>query len=535
VESFSPGYLDSLGIGYSALNEINPSLIMTSITGFGQSGPYKDYKATELISFAMGAMFQCGEPAKPPSVSSIMMSLHCTAIHTAFIDWIGSHDALKEPVWENANFRPSKHRCDKPLHHRAYDEVHQIEREFEMGALSGLKVVEWSEFISGPYCGKLLADLGAEVIKVEKPCCGDKARSYGPFPQDIPHPEKSGLFLYLNTNKLGVTLNVGSVTGAHIFKELIKHADILIENHSPHEVEESGFDYETLKQLNPRLVMTSITPFGQTGPYRDYKACDLTSFHISGLAFMNPAGGVDDIEKEPPLRGKAYQGDFLAGLSGAIATMSAIFTCQATGLGQHIDLSEQEALASMIRRDLGAVTYEGFTRTRVKGAQPSAETLLGHCNDGQFFVVCNTDRFWKNWVEVMGNPDWAASELFQDRASRRENWDAAKIMIEEWAKEQTVDEIVRAAQAKRVPCTPVNTVRESANSDLLADRNYFVEVHHKEAGKFTYPGAPYKLSKTPWRVERPAPLLGEHNEEVFCGRLCNTRQDLIIMRAEGVI
>jgi crotonobetainyl-CoA:carnitine CoA-transferase CaiB-like acyl-CoA transferase len=404
-----------------------------------------------------------------------------------------------------------------------------------MGALNGLKVVEWSEFISGPYCGKLLADLGAEVVKVEKPGYGDKARSYGPFPQDIPHPEKSGLFLYLNTSKLGATLNVGSTTGAHIFKELMKQADIVIENNSPREVEKLGLNYETLKKLNPRLVMTSITSFGQTGPYRDYKACDLTSFHISGLAFMNPAGGVDDIEQEPPLRGKAYQSDFLAGLSGAIATMSAIFARQATGSGQLVDLSEQEALASMIRRDLGAVTHEGFTRTRIKGAQPSAETVLGQCNDGHFFVVCNTDRFWANWVEVMGNPDWAESELFQDRASRRENWDAAKIMIEEWAKEKTVDEIVRAAQAKRVPCTPVNTIKESVNSGLLADRDYFTEVDHKEAGKVKYPGAPYKLSLTPWHVERPAPLLGEHNEEIYCGRLGYTRQDLVVMRAEGVI
>ena len=404
-----------------------------------------------------------------------------------------------------------------------------------MDALSGLKVIEWGEFISGPYCGKLLADLGAEVIKVEKPGSGDKARSCGPFPQDIAHLEKSGLFLYLNTNKLGVTLNVGSMTGAHIFKDLIKYADILVENHLPHEVEEFGFDYDILKELNPRLVMTSITPFGQTGPYRDYKACDLTSFHISGLAFMNPAGGVDDIEKEPPLRGKAYQSDFLAGLSGAIATMSAIFARQATGSGQHVDLSEQEALASMIRRDLGAVTYEGFTRTRIKGAQPSAETVLCHCKDGQFFMVCNTDKFWANWVEVMGNPDWAVSELFQDRASRRENWDAAKIMIEQWAKERTVDDLVRAAQAKRVPCTSLNTVKESVNSELLAARDYFIEVDHKVAGKVKYPGAPYKLSQTPWRVEHPAPLLGEHNEAIYCGWLGYTKQDLVAMRAEGAI
>jgi len=404
-----------------------------------------------------------------------------------------------------------------------------------MGALSDLKVVEWGEFISGPYCAKLLADLGAEVIKVEKPGCGDRSRSYGPFPKDLPHTEKSGLFLYLNTNKLGVTLDWASVTGAEILRELITQADILIENHSPREVEELGFHYDTLSKANPGLVMTSITPFGQSGPYRDYRACDLVSFHISGLAHMNPSGGVDDIEEEPPLRGKSLQADFLAGLSGGIATMSAVFARRATGQGRHVDLSQHEALASVIRRDLGAATYEGLERIRVKGAQPSTETLLGQCKDGQFFVVCNTDRFWANWVEVMGNPEWADTELFQNRAARRENWDAAKIMIEEWAKDQSLDELVRAAQARRVPCMPVNTVRESANSEQLAARDYFAEVDREQMGRVRFPGAPYKLSQTPWQVARPAPLLGEHNEEVLCGRLGYTEQDLAIMRVEGVI
>lgn len=405
----------------------------------------------------------------------------------------------------------------------------------EVGALSTLKVLEWSEFVSGPYCGKLLADLGAEVVKIEQPGSGDRARAYGPFPQDVPHPEKSGLFMYLNTNKLGVTVDIRSNRGAEIFRELVKHTDVLVENHAPHEVDELGLGYEALKELNPGLVMTSITPFGQTGPYRNYKACDLTTFHASGLAFMNPSGGVDDIEQEPPLRGKALQADFLAGLSAGVATLSAVLARQRTGQGQHLDLSQQEALASMIRRDLGAVTYEGFEKVRVKGAQPGAETVLGQCVDGAFFVVCNTDRFWANWVELMGNPDWAMTELFQDRAARRENWDAAKVLIAEWASDKKVSDIVRAAQERRVPCMPVNTVRESAASDLLAARGYFVELDCPDVGIVKCPGAPYKLSQTPWHMHHPAPSLGEHNDDVFCGRLGYARQDLVRLRTDGVI
>ncbi len=219
-------------------------------------------------------------------------------------------------------------------------------------ALSGLKLLEYSEFVSGPYCGKLLADLGAEVIKIEKPGLGDKARSWGPFPQDIPHPEKSGLFLDLNTNKSGVTLNVESAMGVKIFKELVKRVDIVIENNPPQEMERLGLDYESLHQINPLLVMTSITPFGQTGPYRDHKACDLISFHISGEAYVNPADGVDDIEQQPPLKGPMHRGDSMAGLTAAVCTMSAVFARQVTGQGQHVDLSEQEALSSIMRANL---------------------------------------------------------------------------------------------------------------------------------------------------------------------------------------
>ena len=402
-------------------------------------------------------------------------------------------------------------------------------------ALSGLKVVEWSEFVSGPYCGKLLADLGAEVIKIEKPGVGDKARSHGPFPRGISDPEKSGLFLYLNTNKLGITLNVQNTTGADIFKKLIKQTDILIENNPPGEVEELGFDYQSLKNINPGLVMTSITPFGQTGLYRDYKSCDLTSFHMSGMAFINPSEGVDDVEKKAPLRGAIHQADLVAGLNGAIGTMSAIFARQMTGLGQHVDLSEQEALASYMRRELGVFAVEGMGWTRLKGTQPGMESDIYQCRDGQIYLICFHERTWESWIEFMGNPDWATSELFADMTSRRENWDAAKAMIEEWTKEHTVDEIVSATEAMRIPCKQVNTAKELVESELLAARDYFTEVDHKQAGRVKFPGAPYKLSETPWRVEQPAPLLGEHNEKVYCERLGYTKQELVRMRAGGAL
>ena len=403
-----------------------------------------------------------------------------------------------------------------------------------IGALSNLKVVEYSQFISGPYCGKLIADLGAEVIKVEKPGFGDRARSYGPFLRDIPHPERSGLFLYLNTNKLGVTLDVRSVTGKELFKELVKRADILVENNSPQEMEELGLDYESLHEVNPRLVVTSITPFGQTGPYRDYKACDLVSLHISGTAYVNPLFGVEDPEHEPPLKVPAHQGDFIAGLSGALGTMSAAIAQQVTGLGQHVDLSEQDALASMARQEAVFSTYEGYLWKRARGPRGfEMFTLL--CRDGYVAVNPATDQFWASLVEMMGNPDWTKSELCQDRVARRTNWNEIELLLGEWTREHTTEEVSRAAQANRIPCMPVYTAKEVVNAEQLEAREFFVEVEHKEAGKVKYPGAPYKLSGTPWSVNRPAPLLGEHNVEVYCGVLGYTKQDLVKMRQAGVI
>jgi len=403
-------------------------------------------------------------------------------------------------------------------------------------ALDGLKVVEWSEFVSGPYCGKLLADLGAEVVKIEKPGVGDRARSYGPFPQDTSHPEKSGLFLYLNTNKLGVTLNVRNAKGAGIFRELVKWADVVVENQALADVEELGFGWEKLRSLNPRLVMTSITPFGQTGPYRDYRACDLNVFHSSGLAFVNPSDGVDDAEQQPPLKGPLHQGDLTAGLTASVATMSAVFASDMAGEGQHVDVSEQEALASIMRREFAVNTMEGIEWKRPKGSMPGLTTSdIYRCSDGLVYLACGQDRMWDGWLDAMGNPEWAYTELFQDRTARRENWDAVKALIEEWTMERTRTEVADAADARRVPCRPLNTVEDVVHSKLMAARDYFEEVDHKEAGKVTFPGAPYILSRTPWNIERPAPLLGEHNEEVYCSRLGYTRQDLVRLRADGAI
>jgi crotonobetainyl-CoA:carnitine CoA-transferase CaiB-like acyl-CoA transferase len=398
--------------------------------------------------------------------------------------------------------------------------------------LSGLKVLEYGDFVSAPYCAKLLADLGADVIKVEKPG-GDSARKQGPFPKDIPHPEKSGLFLYLNTNKRGVTLNLKSAAGKKIFKELAKWADVLIENQPPQDAKKLGIDYETLHQINPALVVTSITYFGQTGPYRDYKGSNLISMHMSAEAFLNPAYEVYDPDHNPPLKLPGHSGDFLCGLIAGICTMSGVFAQKATGIGQHIDLSQQEALASMICHEVGDYYDSGLTYLRDRKHRWENSPKYP-CKDG--FIMMNIPfQFWESVIEMMGSPEWAKNQAYKTPVGLHSNWKEIQPRIIEWMKQHTVAEVEKAAKAKRLDISIVYSAKEVADLELFAAREFFVEVDHKAAGKIKFPGAPVKFSSTPAKTPRPAPLLGEHNAEIYCQLLGHTADNLVKMKQTGTV
>jgi CoA:oxalate CoA-transferase len=402
------------------------------------------------------------------------------------------------------------------------------------GVLSDLKVVEYANFISGPQCARSLADFGAEVIKVEEPGFGDQGRNAGPFPDDIPHPEKSGLFLCLNANKLGVTLNVRTKVGLKIFKELIKDADILVENNPSRLMAELGLDYDTLKEVNPRLIMTSITPFGQTGPYRDYKSCDLISLQMAVSGYMCPVG-VTEPEKQPPLRHGGWQADLGAANTAALLTMFAVFNREKTGLGEHIDISEQEVVLNHIRPWLGNWLSENKKegRSRLEREMPAIPLP---CKDGHVFYCLVTEPQWQAFKSMIGSSlDWVTVELYPDRWARGANWDSIEPAIIEYMSEHTKEEIIQEGRDRHFVIGPVNTTEDVVKSEQLAFRGFFVDVDHPEVGKVKLPGLPYKMSRTPWQVSRPAPLLGQHNEEVFCCRLGYSKEDLVRMRQAGVI
>jgi len=401
-------------------------------------------------------------------------------------------------------------------------------------ALAGVKVIEYCDMVSGPYCAKLMADLGAEVIKIEKPGTGDEARRRGPFLNDIPHPERSGLFLYLNTSKLGITLNPGTPTGKKIFTGLVKDAHILIEDTTPGTMEQLGLGYEDLKKINPSLIMTSITPYGQTGPYRGYKAYHLNTYHMSGQAYFSysiPASVKEGQAIKPPVRGGGYVGDYDAGLSAAVATMAALYQQGLSGIGQHIDVSKEDALISLDRVDIGTFANDPEAGSRRHG-------MLGGlvpCKDGYVVITAPQQHQWEALVKLMGNPEWALGEKTKDEFARSENAPELQPLIEEWMRQHTREEIYHQGQSFSCPIGPVNSAADVWDSPQYQERKFFVEIDHPEAGKLSYPSTSYKLSESPWQASRAAPLLGEHNEEIYCQRLGYTRDDLVRMKAAGVI
>ena len=377
-------------------------------------------------------------------------------------------------------------------------------------ALDGLRVVECGELVSAAYATKLLADLGAEVVKVESPA-GDAARRRGPYPGGTTDAERSGLYLYLNTNKRGVALDLTTPAGRDALAALARQADLLVHNLAPRDMAARGLDYDALSVANPRLVLTSITPYGLEGPHRDWEATDLTLWNAGGIAYLN--GGGPEAEDLPPLKPFGQQAEFQGGVNAAIASLGALMARRRSGRGQHVVVSIQQALAAILELTFEYWPYQGLIASRL-GRKPIQPLDFLECRDGWVFICCVEEHQWQEFVRMIGDPEWAGIELFADRLSRGANWDALKIFLQEWASEQSVLEVYHAAQQRRIPFAPVSTMGDLLASDHLKARGFFATLDVPGA-HITVPGAPYKLSATPWAIRRPAPKLGEHTDEVL--------------------
>ena len=401
------------------------------------------------------------------------------------------------------------------------------------GILQGIRVIEWGDLVSAPWTGRLLADMGADVIKIETPGGGDSARRVGPFPHDEPNIEKSGLYLYLNCNKRGVTLDPGTAEGKRIFKELVAGADVLIESHPPSVAEGLGLTYEDLKPLHSNLVMVSISPFGQTGPYRDYASSELVLFHLGGIGYETPAGDVTDLEKEPPLKGPGYQSYFVTGWMAATSAFIGLYHREVTGEGQFIDISEHEAIASTQRPNVTRYSYAD----ELPGREGTGIPRFKPCKDGYFagYGAQGTDPMWEKVCRIMGNPEWTTWDICETMVSRRENIATLDALIMSWMMDYTKVELFEMGQKEGLSCFPVNTVADVYETEQYKVRGFFEEVEHPLAGTYAYPGVPFKLSEHQPSLRRHAPMLGQHNREVYVDILNRSPEDLVKLRQAGVI
>ena len=368
--------------------------------------------------------------------------------------------------------------------------------------------------VSGPYCGKLLADMGANVIKVEPPG-GDPSRECGPFPKSGPHPERSAMFLYNNTSKRGITLNPDKPEGLNALKRLLKWADVLIDNHPPQRLESLGLTWKAMSQLNPGLIYTSITPYGRTGPQSGDKGDELTIIHAGGLGNLLPTRSVD--VNRAPVKIGGYAVGYHGGITAAVVTLATLLDRMKTGRGRLIDISLQEVILTMVRVNVANSRYQGATWSRVPDRPPAMGRM--ETSDGYIVVAAIEDHHFRAFTELMGNPEWVAGPQWETLAYRMHHLMDVKPMMEEWMLQQRKDDVHHQGAKKGIAVGPIDSAKDVMANEQYAARGYFVEVEHPEAGKHRYAGWPYQMSATPPQVGRPAPLLGQHNQEIYCACL----------------
>ena len=398
----------------------------------------------------------------------------------------------------------------------------------ESGFLEGLRVLDLSHWVAGPYATRLMATQGAEVIKIERPDGGDPARGIGPFPDGVPDENMGALHLYLNTSKKSVTLDITTVTGQKILRELVEWAEVVVENFSPPVMPGLGLDFESIASSKPSLVMTSISNFGQTGPYRDYAAKEINLYAAGGLMYIT-----GDPDREP-LQMAARLAQYGAGQNAFAGTLSALWHRDSTGQGQHVDVAISEYLATILENALSMYSYAGanFQRTGNRGYGRAAWGPYP-CRNGYVGVIAGPDHKWPEMAELMGIPE-LGDPKFDDRAGRGANADELDSLMLPWLMEHDKRDIFEWAQGRGLAFSYVATPEDILGWEHLESRGYFVEVEHADGRSYLHPGGPFKVDEVSWRLEA-APALGQHNREVICGVLGYSNGDLVRLRGMGVV
>jgi CoA:oxalate CoA-transferase len=403
--------------------------------------------------------------------------------------------------------------------------------EVREGALTGYRVLDLVD-AKGAYCTKLLADLGAEVIKVESPQ-GDPTRGLPPFADDIPDLERSLPFVFRNANKLGITLNLETQDGKRLLGRLVESADVLVEGFTPGFMAERGLDYGSLREINPGLIMASITEFGQSGPYRDWKGSPIVDMALS--TDLIEAGFPDKAPCSLPGM-PAYDA---TSVMAALSIVLALFERGGSGDGHYIDVSVHENARLAIYPWM--VTLHSYNRTP-DGPPPGPEGRMGGavypvypCKDGFVRVVALTPWQWDALLKVIGEPEALAGPEWRGLLHRVSHAAELYDIMAEFTKSYTMTELFEAGHQAGVPIAPIVGLSDFIDSPQTRAREFFLDMQHPVIGSFRYPGPPYKWTETPCRVERSAPRLGEHNVAILCERLGLSRSELAALRHAGVV
>jgi crotonobetainyl-CoA:carnitine CoA-transferase CaiB-like acyl-CoA transferase len=376
-------------------------------------------------------------------------------------------------------------------------------------ALGGICVIDLSQGIAGPYCTRLLGELGAEVIKVEPPD-GDFTRRLGPFPGDTPDRDKSGLFIHLNGNKKSVTLDLNADADRGILRKLLAKADVLVESETPGHMDDLGLGYERVKGDYPNLVYCSVTPFGQTGPYSKYKGNSTAVMALSGLMYIT-----GDPDKEPLCTG-GEPADYFGGLHAWVAVMAALEHRSETGSGQYVDVSCLEAMGSADEYNttmyawLGAIRRRFYSRHHI----PTYPSEIFPCRDGHIVVIGGAGGFPLMMAILLENPELENNPLFQNLWLRTIQWEEFEQILRPYLLEHDWEDLLTRAQELRIPFAPVMNPETLLNDPHLKERRFFCEIEQPGVGKLPIPCFVFQMSETPLECG-PAPALGADTEAVL--------------------
>ncbi len=380
------------------------------------------------------------------------------------------------------------------------------------GPLAGCAIVECGQGVAAAFAARLLAGLGADVIKVEPPG-GDLLRTRGPFANDLPDPENSGLFLWLNANKRGITLDLRSVGDRAKLYRLLGGADVLIHNVAPAERAAMGLDSAELCAAFPHLIAATISAYGDSGPRAGYRAYELNAFHSSGAASVSPL--TSPYPELPPLRLFGNPAEFEGGLHAAMVTLAALYHRMQSGRGQALDVSEQEALAATLESNFVLYSYAGVESSRFRPRRPGPWFIV-ECTDGYVLFSLLYENDWVRFVEWIGHPPWSKDADFADTMARGRNMAKLRPLIQNWARPWKVRELFAQGRAHSVPIVPLSKIADVFADEHLAARKFFVPLPTRSPGDkpLLAAGAPFKSTADLWSMRRPAPRLGEHNSEI---------------------